>query len=204
MKTFKKACTISFALALSSTLMPIFAQSEEITLRGPISFSTYDKDNNGLISEAEFNDIRTQRISAKGSQGKLMRGAANPPSFSTFDSNGDGQLTQDELTAGQQAQMANRQNKKQAMRRGLGKGKNKGKHMPTFEDFDLNSDGKLLEEEFYEARAKRISERAKQGFKMKNIGSAPSFADIDTNNNGEISDDEFSVHQQKHMMNRKR
>ena len=201
MKTFKKACAISFVFALSSTLLPIVAQSETMPLRGPIAFSTYDKDGNGTISENEFNAVRAQRMSAKAAQGKQMRGAANAPTFASFDLDSNGKLTQDELLTGQKAQMSKRQNKKQSMGKGFGKGQKMGKNMPSFAEFDLNSDGKLLEQEFYEARAQRISNRAKQGYQMKNIGSAPSFNDIDTNNDGNISSAEFSEHQMKHRAN---
>ncbi len=70
-----------------------------------------------------------------------------------------------------------------------------GMNMPTYSDFDLDGDGKILEVEFYEARNNRISERAKQGYQMKNIANAPSFSDIDTNGDGGISAEEFTAHQ---------
>ena len=71
----------------------------------------------------------------------------------------------------------------------------KGKHRPTFSEFDLDGDGEILESEFNEAHSKRISERAQEGYKMKNLGKSHSFSDIDTNNDGEISNEEFIEHQ---------
>ena len=71
----------------------------------------------------------------------------------------------------------------------------KGKHRPAFSEFDLDGDGKILENEFNEAHSKRISERAQEGRKMKNLGKSHSFSDIDTNNDGEISQEEFTEHQ---------
>ena len=76
-----------------------------------------------------------------------------------------------------------------------GMGKGMGRNMPAFSEYDLNGDGKITEKEFNEARSKRISERAQQGYQMRNLGSAPSFADIDANGDGEISVEEFAVHQ---------
>jgi Ca2+-binding EF-hand superfamily protein len=70
-----------------------------------------------------------------------------------------------------------------------------GRNRPAFSEYDLNGDGKITEKEFNEARSKRISERAQQGYQMRNLGSAPSFADIDTNGDGEISTEEFAAHQ---------
>lgn len=76
-----------------------------------------------------------------------------------------------------------------------GMGKGMGRNRPAFSEYDLNGDGKITEKEFNEARSKRISERAQQGYQMRNLGSAPSFADIDTNGDGEISVEEFAAHQ---------
>lgn len=74
-------------------------------------------------------------------------------------------------------------------------GKGMGRNRPAFSEYDLNGDGKITEKEFNEARSKRISERAQQGYQMRNLGSAPSFADIDANGDGEISVEEFAAHQ---------
>jgi hypothetical protein len=76
-----------------------------------------------------------------------------------------------------------------------GMGKGMGRNRPAFSEYDLNGDGKITEKEFNEARSKRISERAQQGYQMRNLGSAPSFADIDANRDGEISVEEFAAHQ---------
>lgn len=79
-----------------------------------------------------------------------------------------------------------------------------GRNMPKFSDCDLNGDGKILEQEFYDARAKRISQRAQQGYQMRNLANAPSFADMDTNSDGAISPEEFRVHQAQHRQQRQR
>lgn len=78
-----------------------------------------------------------------------------------------------------------------------GMGKGMGRNRPAFSEYDLNGDGKITEKEFNEARSKRISERAQQGYQMRNLGSAPSFADIDANGDGTISVEEFAAHQSR-------
>lgn len=70
--------------------------------------------------------------------------------------------------------------------------------MPSFSDFDLNKDGRITEEEFNEARAARIADRAQKGYPMRGMASAASFADIDTNRDGTLSPAEFATHQAAH------
>ena len=79
----------------------------------------------------------------------------------------------------------------QDMQKGMGKGHS----MPMFSDCDLNGDGVIIAEEFYEARSKRMAERAAEGGKLKNAANAPSFESIDTNGDGVISEEEFDLHQ---------
>ena len=192
----KNSCSSGLLIAFVIVLSPINAQSSEIPARGPIPFIAYDKNANGLVSEAEFNAARTQRMSARVAEDRPMRGAAGAPSFSVFDTNNDGQLTQNELAESQKTQMEKR--RKMAMGQGSGMGQN----MPAFSEYDLDGDGKVLEKEFNEARSKRISERAQQGYQMRNLGNAPSFSDIDVNGNGEISSEEFTTHQTQRRQQR--
>ncbi|MCP5090861.1 MAG: EF-hand domain-containing protein [Gammaproteobacteria bacterium] len=74
-------------------------------------------------------------------------------------------------------------------------GKSKGHKMPTFAEVDLDGDGAIIAEEFYEFRGKRMAERAKAGGKMKNAANAPTFESIDLDDNGEVSSEEFATHQ---------
>ena len=79
---------------------------------------------------------------------------------------------------------------------GMGKGM-KG-NMPTYADFDLNGDGQIVEAEFNQAHATRMSEMAEQGRQMKHVGEFPGFSGIDTNSDGVISEEEFTAHQAEH------
>ena len=200
----KKLNHVSSLIAFAIIFLPISAHSEATPDRGPIPFAAYDKDGNGLISEKELSAVRAERMSTSAAEGRPMRGAASAPSFSEFETNKDGQLTQDELAAGQKAQMEKRRSMGMGMGqgRGMGKGMGMGRNMPAFSEYDLDGDGKMLEKEFNEARSKRISERAQQGYQMRNLGNAPSFADIDANGDGHISAEEFAAHQSQHLQQR--
>ena len=46
---------------------------------------------------------------------------------------------------------------------GMGMGQNCIKNQPTFAEFDLNNDGAITQKELEEARAKRMSQKAKEG-----------------------------------------
>ena len=201
MKILNKTVPLGLIIAVASVISPLSAQSEELPERGPIPFSAFDQDGSGYITQDEFDTVRAQRMADKAADGRPMRGAADAPSFSEFDKNADGQLSQDELAAGQQAQMEKRRSMGYGMGQGQGSGMNRGMNMPAFSDCDLNGDGKILEEEFYQARNKRMSERAEQGYQMKNAAMAPPFSVVDANGDGEISAEEFAAHQSQMMKN---
>jgi len=195
MKNLYRRVPLGLFIIVAFFTSPLIAFSEEMPVRGPIPFSIYDKDKNGLISEEEFTSVREERISQRANENRPMRGMKNAPAFSDFDTNSDGNLSSDELKAGQQLQMQKRRGMNMGKGMNRGKGRGKGKNMPSFSDFDLNGDGVLLEEEFYDARNKRVAEREKQGYQMKNLVNAPSFEDIDTNDDEKISKEEFTAHQ---------
>ncbi len=60
-----------------------------------------------------------------------------------------------------------------------------------FEAYDTNKDGMIVEEEFSEAKAKRMQERADAGKPMRNAGNSPDFTFFDTNKDGKITPDEL-------------
>ncbi|MCF6299111.1 MAG: EF-hand domain-containing protein [Thiomicrorhabdus sp.] len=112
----KKATYIG--VFLSVALVPLATYAGGIPDRGPIPFEAYDQDGSGMISQQEFTFIKAERQAKRQAEGRPMRGASNSPSFGTFDSNSDGQISRDELQAGQRAQME----KRRSMGGGMGSG----------------------------------------------------------------------------------
>ncbi len=88
------------------------------------------------------------------------------------------------------------------MGQGMGMGQKRMMNQPQFTDYDLNNDGAISENEFQEARAKRMNQRTEEGKMLRNAGNAPSFADIDTNKDGTLSQEEFQSHQAQQMQNK--
>lgn len=133
--------------------------------------------------------------------------SAGQVSFSDVDADGNGCISEEEFTRfhGKMHGKGNMHGK------GHGHGGNKGqgngccagkgmKHkMPSFDDFDLDGDGKITESELNQGRAKRMSEMAAEGRQLKHAAEAPSFADIDSDGDGGISADEFAAHQAEHQ-----
>ncbi len=69
----------------------------------------------------------------------------------------------------------------------------------AFADYDANGDGAINEQEFNEARAKRMAARAEEGRPMRGAANAPSFADFDANGDGKLSPEELTQGQQAQM-----
>ncbi|MDT8338100.1 MAG: EF-hand domain-containing protein [Sulfurimonas sp.] len=72
---------------------------------------------------------------------------------------------------------------------------NMGRDMPTFESFDLNSDGTLTESELNEARDKRVQERKEDGRMLRNTKSHYEFSKMDADEDGLVNKKEFLEHQ---------
>lgn len=66
------------------------------------SFADFDLNNDGKISEKEFTEARTARISERATEGRQMRGLADAASFADIDSNNDGSLSPEEFSAYQE------------------------------------------------------------------------------------------------------
>jgi Ca2+-binding EF-hand superfamily protein len=188
----------SFFLGILFSIPATLVAQSQLTSTGPIPFALFDTDKNGFISQQEFVSTHTKRRAKQVQTGYPM-GRVEKRFFRDFDSNGDGQLSEKELLAGQHRNRIMRGGGQGGTGMGMG-----GHNMPKFSEFDENGDGVLMKEEFQQARAKRISERARQGYMMRNLANAPSFETIDSNSNGEISPDEFYAAQMAHRQQLKR
>ncbi|MCB1760384.1 MAG: EF-hand domain-containing protein [Gammaproteobacteria bacterium] len=182
-------------------------------------FAELDQNGDGTIEPQEMMQFRQQRMQQRWQQPGYGAGAPmmprgggfNRPGFADIDSNGDGCINAEELERFQQSRMpgGGRSMGMPGMRRGRGMGMpgmpgmqggrmGRGYNMPGYQDFDLDNDGAVSEEEFIEARGRRIEQRAKEGRMMRGLASMPQFSDLDSDADGKISAAEFAAHQQSH------
>jgi Ca2+-binding EF-hand superfamily protein len=182
-----QACLLTL-LCGTVTLVGAGQAEVEIPTRGPIPFSIYDDDGNGMIDEQEFTSVQADRQHQRNMQHIPKSNAPPPPTFSDYDRNGDGGINADELLAGQKAQMLKRVDMLDTGKApGMGMG-----HIPLFSEFDLNNDGVIMEQEYEEAQQARAEERAKQGYMMRGLGNGKAFSEYDLNQDGEVPPQEFS------------
>ncbi|MCU7834842.1 MAG: EF-hand domain-containing protein [gamma proteobacterium symbiont of Taylorina sp.] len=172
------------------------------------NFNQFDTDKDGQLNTDELaygqQLQRQKRWKMRQGQGIGMSNDRNMPRFKDFDKNQDGLLTPEEFTSGMQYCQNMRQGMSMRKRQEQGRGMSRGRNMPNFEDFDINKDGYISEQELIEARSMRISSRIQQGYQMRNTANITPFQDIDTNSDGKISPDEFSAQQKYHQMGRQR
>lgn len=102
--------------------MTLFAASNN----GPMSFSSYDTNNDGNISFEEFNTVKANKMAQKADEGRLMKNAANSPQFDDIDANKDGVISKEELQLFQQNRLQER--KTNMNNNGMGMGQGKGKN----------------------------------------------------------------------------
>ena len=82
------------------------------------SYSDFDSDGNGKITQKEFKYTQQKRMDAQAKTGKMMRNADNAPKFSDIDANRDGNIDKQEF----QTHQANRRGGRgQGMGRGQGR-----------------------------------------------------------------------------------
>lgn len=193
---------IAWSLSLAAAFSPMaFAQGGAF---GPPSFSDFDRNRDGVVTSAELESVRADRIAARSAAGYRMRGLANAPAFTDMDRNADGKLTAEEFAAHRQQRMrgpGGRQGCGGTSRTGTPRGWGRGAMggaMPTLADFDADQDGLLSEQELMQGRAERIRERSQQGYRMRNLANAPSFAAIDSNGDQRIDAQELADAQLQH------
>jgi|AVFP01.1.fsa_nt_gi Ca2+-binding EF-hand superfamily protein len=192
------ALALPFIVAICCALCAANALSAQPPRPGPMTFSVLDQNGDGAVTEQEFAAARAERMATRAAQNAPMRGAAKAPAFSDFDTDGDGRMSADEFAAGREARMQSRSGIRARPGPGMGAGGAAGRRAPTFAEFDLNGDGGLTKQEFYDVRAQRMRERAQLGFPMSNAANAPTFEAVDSNADGVISPPEFAQSRAAH------
>jgi len=107
-------------------IIPLSLQAEATPMRGPASFSSFDTNNDGVITKKEFNYTHQKRMQERSEAGMPMRNAGNAPKFRFFDENGDGKITKKEFANAHKERMQKRIQQRDDYGMGMGKGMNKG------------------------------------------------------------------------------
>ncbi len=102
--------TLKFTTAYFCLIGATFLFAETLPIRGPLPFATYDRDNNNVITQKEFDAIKQERMNKKANSGSLMKNAGNSPIFSDIDTDSNGVITKEELQIHQQKRFKNRMN----------------------------------------------------------------------------------------------
>jgi len=126
MVVYKKCIASLCRVLLVMGLFVFSAHAGQGGKNGPAAFSDFDVDENGQVSEEEFNTLRAERMAARAAAGKQMRGAASAPSFADVDVDANGYIDPEELTSAQQAHMAKVHETGNEMGHGHGKGYGQG------------------------------------------------------------------------------
>ncbi|MBA6290769.1 EF-hand domain-containing protein [Colwellia sp. MB3u-70] len=133
------------------SVISVSTLSAELPVRGPITFATYDSNGDGVISEQEFDQVRSERMATKKAgkghsmepgrrKAEGMSKGRNMASFTKFDLNGDGVILKQEFSDARAAR--NKAGVKQGYpMRNLA-------NAPSFEDIDSDGNGEILSEEF--------------------------------------------------------
>jgi len=101
MSMARRSLPCVLALSMAAMTAPLALWGQPITAGGPMTFSAFDQNDDGSISESELAAVRAERQSQRAQQGMPMRGAATAPSFSDFDQDGDGRVDASEFAAAQ-------------------------------------------------------------------------------------------------------
>lgn len=160
MKNLVEIAKLSIAAAGILSVISMSTLAEDLPTRGPIPFSAYDKNQDGLISKSEFDLVNAERASAKKTQGLPLLHADDVPDFSKFDTDKDKKLSETEFL-----NSCSRCHKDQPMHMQknatkMGDMQDMSSNLRSFGSYDLNNDGFLTTDEMAEARAKSMQLKA--------------------------------------------
>src|SRR5699024_9904600 len=150
----------------------------------------FDLNNDGKISEEEFTEARTARISQRAQDGRQMRGLVDATSFAEIDTNNDGFISPEEFAAAkalhQQQQMGQGQGMQQGQGRGMGQGMQQGQGRGMGQGMQQGQ-GRGMGQGMQQGQGRGMGQGMQQGQNQM-----PAFADFDLNNDGKISEEEFT------------
>jgi len=75
-----------------------------------MTFTGFDSNNDGKITQIEFENTQQEKMTAQAEAGRMMRNAGNAPQFNTIDTNNDGNIDTKEFSAHQSMMRSNRGN----------------------------------------------------------------------------------------------
>ena len=93
-------------ILISTTLLSSMLYAKGMN---PMSFKSLDTNQDGYITQEEFDSVKKARTMQKTNDGRLQRNAKNSLQFSELDTNSDDKVTEQELIKGQQLRRQNRQ-----------------------------------------------------------------------------------------------
>jgi len=100
----KKNALVTAAMILGTLGLTVtMVSASTATIPGPVSFTSLDADNDGAVTEQEFNTFREQRQAAMRTSGRMGKNRAAAPAFSRIDLDGDGLISLEEFTTRQQS-----------------------------------------------------------------------------------------------------
>ena len=112
-------------IAAALVTLPAVAADTQIPPRGPVPFDTFDADDDGYLSQQEFDGVHQQRLQMR-KEGYGRHRHMNPPAFAEVDADGDGRISEQELQSFRQKRQEMRRQQRQNMGPGGGPGMGTG------------------------------------------------------------------------------